>query len=373
MNSNDSVSREALIRMVAMVRPALASQDYIPALKHILMASGFASAYNDIAAIRVRLPSRDLSLGLCLPGEMFAKTLASFNADKVMLQPGADGSLLVVSGRSKIKMPTLPPTAFPLSLPEAGKAPSLALTPSMLQAIQMCLLSVGNDPTHPATLGVTLDVEDGRAIFYSTDNHTLSRCETRTDIRLPGDAPVILPTFFCEQLVALAKGFPNTEIDLELHPGALVAHFFDGNDVIQASVFQKTLVDLEPLDFPKIVRKHLDTSLDGLAQHLCDIPPSFDSAFNRALLILGSEVDKATKLTLTETNLKLLSTSQAGEATDTVTIDGEFDGIEPFFVDPSLVVRACKSCSKIAFTRRVLVMASQDAGFIHLIAHCSAS
>lgn len=370
MSSSDSINRDSLIKLMNLVRPALATQDYIPAYKHICFKGGYATTYNDIAAIKVKLPySAELDLGLCLPGEMLIKALGSFNAEKVMLQPGKDASLLVASGRSKLKLPTLPAKDFPLNIPEASKVPVVVISDDMLTGLQRCLLSVGNDPTHPAQQGITLDIEDGKALLFSTDNTTISRYKTKTKIELPGDAPVILPTFFCEQLVNLAKAFPACDIEIELHAGALVAYFFDEHEVEQAVMFQKTLVDLEPLDFPAIVAKHV--KLAGLAEQLVEIPAAFDAALSRALLVLATEVDKVTKVEVGPERIRLLSTSSNGEASDDISFEGPGRELDPFHIDPALLSRGCKACSHIGFFNRVVVLANKDATFTHLIAHCA--
>jgi DNA polymerase III sliding clamp (beta) subunit (PCNA family) len=370
MSSLDSINREALIKLINLARPALASQDYIPAYKHFCFSGGFVSAFNDVAAIQIALPTRELDLGLCLPGDMLIKSLHSFNAEKVMLQPTSDGALLVTSGRSKIKMPTLPAKDFPLSIPELSKTPVLTLGQDITHGIQRCLVSASNDPTHPATMGVTLDQDDGRAVLFSTDNATISRYQTKTKVNLPGDSPVILPTFFCEQLVTLAKAFPKAHCEVELHPGALVVYFFDENEKTVAVLFQKTLVDLEPLDFPKIIAKHLKTK--NLREQLAEIPSSFDAAFGRALLVLSSELDKVTKISPSDDAIKLLSTSAAAESADSIVFNSTGQTTETFYADPTLVARACKACTHLAFLPSVLVMANNDASFVHLISHCSA-
>ena len=370
MSNFDATNREQLIKAVNLARAALATQDYIPAYKHFCFADGFVSAYNDIAAIKIK---NDLDLEVCIPGEMLIKALGSFNAEKVLLQPNDDGSLLISSGRSKLKVPTLPAKDFPLAIPDGKKVPVVGVAEGLLLGIQRCLISAGNDPTHPATMGVPLDQEDGKAVLFSTDNVTISRFATKHKTELPGDAPVILPRFFCEQLVALSKAFPFCVVDVELHAGALVAYFFDEHEVEHAVLFQKTLVDLEPLDFPKIIGKHV--KVKGLADQLTEIPPAFDAAFDRALLVLGAEADKATKITQTDEAIKLLSTSSVGEASDSITCDSLAEGeapVEPFLVDPTMVSRAFKACTHMALLPRIMVMANKDASFVHLIAHCSA-
>ena len=372
--SNDlSTPREALVKLMGQLRPALSNLDYIPALKHICFSDTRAIAYNDVSAISVTTVFTEGidDLEICIPGELLIKALGSFNAEKVLLQPNEkDGTMLIISGRSKIKLPTMPVKDFPLSIPEGtSKTPVLHLNGEILDGIQLALISVGNDPTHPATMGVTLDSESGKAVLFSTDNATITRVLTKAKIVLPGDAPVILPTFFCEQLIALKRAYPDTTIELELHNGALVAYYFD-DDIEVATLFSKTLNDIQPLDFPTIVAKHC--KLDGIGSQLCKIPDALDAAFGRALLVLGAEQDKTTKITLDGNYIRMLSTSTAGEASDSVSwADGSPESQEPFWVDPGLVARACKAGTHLGFFNRVMIVANEGASFLHLIAHCT--
>lgn len=365
MSANKTnVNREALLKITGLVRPALSTQSYIPALQTIKFDKGYATAYNDISAISVR--AGDVEISRCLPGELLIKALTSFSAEQIMFQEDGDAGLVLSSGRSKIKMPTQAPKDFPLEWPADSDA-EIILDHAILKGINACLISVGTDPTHPAQMGVTLDVDDkGNAILFSTDNFTISRFQTKSKIKLPGDAPVILPRFFCEQLVILAKAFADDEMALLLFPGALMVEF--GKN---AKLFTKTPVDLEPLDFPRIMDKHC--KLAGLKDQLADIPDNFDAAFGRALLVLSGEIDKVTKVTLGDGNFKMHSTSAMGDAEDTLPYKGEMAGepSEPFYVDPALVSRASKACALMGFSSKVLVMADADAQFVHLVAYCT--
>ena len=365
MTDKTTTNREALVKIAALVRPALATQAYIPALTHIRFGGEFASAYNDISAIMVKAA---IDVQCCLPGELLIKALNSFGAESIAIQETAkDNAVVLSSGRSKLKIPTLPFDAFPLNLPDTKKASEIVLDASILKGIERCLMSVGNDPTHPAQMGVTLDADDkGNAILYSTDNFTISRYQAKSKIELPGDSPVILPTFFCQQLVTLSKAFPEEEVVLVMVPGALLVEFGK-----MAKLFNKTLVDLEPLDFPRIFDKHCKVS--SLKDRLGKIPDSWDSAFNRAMLVLSGEVDKVTKITVGEETIKLHSTSTMGDSDDSMSHDIEhLDApAEPFYIDPSLVLRASKACGLMTFNEKALALADAETQFIHLIAYCS--
>lgn len=363
MSAKTSTNREALVKIAALVRPALATQAYIPALTNIKFDGSYATAYNDISAISVKAK---VDVERCIPGELLIRALGSFGAEQIMFQEGPDSTIILSSGRSKLKLPTLGHKDFPFTWPKESASMEIDIDHAILKGVERCLISVGNDPTHPAQMGVTLDVDSkGFAILFSTDNFTISRYQTKTKIKLPGEAPVILPRFFCEQMVILSKAFPEDEMTLILHGGALQVDFGTS-----AKLFTKTPVDLEPLDFPSIVSKHC--KLSSLKDSLSAIPDSFDAAFGRALLVLGGELDKATKITIGADTLTLHSTSSMGDSDDSMPYKPDDDAPdEPFNVDPALVARASKVCGLLGFTNKVLVLADSEVQFVHLVAHCS--
>jgi DNA polymerase III sliding clamp (beta) subunit (PCNA family) len=344
------------------VRPALSKQNYIPALQHVSFAKGYATAYNDISAISVRLES---DIDRCIQGELLIRALQSFGAETVMFQQ-KDEEVVVSSGRSKLKLPTLPNAGFPLQWPEEGDVVEVKLSAAIIRGIERCLMSVGNDPTHPEQMGVTLDSVDGYARLFSTDNFTISSYETDTKLKLPADAPVILPTFFCEQLSALASAYKEEKIVLYVHGGALVAEFGTS-----ARLLTKTLVEREPADFPAMLKKHL--KVGNLKKELVSIPAAFDAALQRALLVLESEADKVTSVTLNKEDFRLSSSSSMGEADDKLPFEGDMDfgAPEEIHIDPTLVARASKACGLMGFLPKGLVLADSEAQFVHLVAYCS--
>jgi DNA polymerase III sliding clamp (beta) subunit (PCNA family) len=355
-----TTNRDALLKLLSLVRGGLSTQSFIPALTHIRFADGYATTFNDVLSLSVKVP---VDLELCVPGELVIKALGSFNAEQVMLQEGGPEEPLVVSsGKSKLKVPTLSTKQFPLEMPR-GKPEVVPLTDELLVAINKCRFSVGSDPTHPAQMGVTLATgKSGTLVAYSTDNFTISRALTASKVRLPGDAPVILPTAFCEQILALSKAFPDADMDLEIYASALRVTFGKS-----AWVMTKTLA-LESMEFEKIISKYLNPA--KLKEELQPLPTAFDSCWNRALLVLGAEADKSTKVTVSPDSAILFSSGAAGESTDTLPLDGA-EKME-FHVDPTLVVRAAKQCGSVAFFPGVMVLASDDATFVHIISHCAA-
>ena len=362
--SDANLDRKTLTNIAAMVRPALATANYIDSLTHVLFDGEQAMAYNDVAAIIVKA---DFGFEGCLPGELLIKALASFSSEKVVFESMDDGSTMVRSGRSKLKLPTLPVSNFPKPKFSANKATPIELDASIVKGIQMCLMNVGNDPTHPSQMGVTLDVDDkGRAVLFSTDNTTISRYQTKVDITLPGDTPVILPTFFCQQLVGLWSTFREEGSMLLLGTDFVAVEF--GKK--KAIVFSKVMPELEALDFAKQIDRAV--SLPSVAKTVVPIPNSWEACWQRAMLVLDGEPDKTTEVKANGDQVKLYSTSPRGEADDQFGAEGMADMLDgTVLVDPSLVLRASKYVGKAAFTKKVTLLTDEDSTFIHMIAHCT--
>lgn len=362
-------NRTALLAALQLARPALSTQSFIPAWTHLLLDDGFVTAYNDTTLISVRTPLEDVSL--CVPGELFIKTLSSFGSESVVLQDINDGNhILVQSGKSKVKVPTLEVSDFRLPKSMGGKPWTVDLSDEILKGIAACRFSAGADQTHPAQMGVTLGEVDGFAVLYSTDNITISRFATGTKIALLADSPVILPSFFCDQVAVLAKAFPADDVELDIYAGAVVVRF--GGKAKNATIMTKTLVDLEPLDFETIIGSYLNVNSVKSKGGFATIPPAMDAAFGRALLVLSRQDDKSTRVTVNgDGEVILYSRSDHGEADDAVEWVGKPGKVKPFHIDPALVMRAAKSCGSMAFYDKVLLLASDDGYFLHLVAHCN--
>src|ERR1019366_5744338 len=190
---SNQINRVELLKKLTMAKPAVSAQAYIPILTHFMLDGDSVTAYNDINAITVLC---DTGIHGCLPAELLIKTLSSFTSDTVALIQ-SDNHVLVQSGRSKIKMPMMPVEDFPYSpkkwqsgaSTEDGCGGSFTMTHVMLKGLRKCLICVGTDTPHPATMGVTLDpmYSKTQAAFYSTDNTSLSRFLFDTDMEVPSE------------------------------------------------------------------------------------------------------------------------------------------------------------------------------------------
>lgn len=354
--------RAELLQVVNLVKPALATTPYIPALNHIHFANKYATAYNDITAIAVRA---DLGVKACVPGLIFAAALNSFSGTDVLIQELDGNTLKVSSGRGNIKVPVMPASSFPYEEPNRKDGIEIELGADTIKGVERCLFSVGTDAEHPEQMGVTLDEDNGKAVLYSTDNKTVSRYQTKDKIKLPGGTPVVLPTFFCHQLIALHKAYGG-KVWLTVFPSALLADFGNEND--DAYVFTKMIIEGEVLDFKQLIDRDVGTN-EKLMKSTSPIPDAWDAALSRAMLVLGQELVKATEITPDGSEKAQLKTSaQLGDADDKLTLPVDTDGAS-VLVDASLLLRGSKSCTAVLINEKMTIMTNDDCSFIHLVAH----
>ncbi len=360
-----TIDRAATLRAATLVRAALATQDYIPALQHIRFDGETALAYNDIAAIEVRC---DLDSKVCIPGDQLIRVLNSFGADSLNMRTDSTGSSVVISsGKSKIKVPILELKAHPYDRPSFREDEAIDASLDILKGMELCLLAVGSDPTHPAQMGVTLDVdENGKAVLWSTDNFTISRYQTDSEITLPDAEPVLLPIFFCQQVLVLSKAFPKEAVTIchSASGGAVYAKIGSA-----ASIMSRTLLDLEPLDFHRLFSTHCG-SRASLKRAMQDIPDLWDAALQRALLVC-SDLDKATEFRIEGTELHLLTTGSSGVSEECLPWEGNSRGAPAgaFHIDPTLLRRVSAKTEKLVFSEQAVALSTADGSYIHLIAY----
>lgn len=351
------INRKKLLDSLNLVKPALAVKDYIPILTHFMFSGESINAYNDILSINV---GTDVKLEGCIPAELLIKTLKSLTTEDIAFERTLN-HVLLTSGRSKIKLPVLPSTDFPETVKAGSQLlGSFKVTEDMLIGIKKCLVAAGNDTRHPSHMGITLEpmYSVDEIALYSTDNVTISCYVIKDkDTLLPGDKPVILPTLFCQQLLALSK--LTLDIEIGIYNGALIARFED-----KAVLFTKTLVDVKPINFMDVVLRYINPT--HLILH--DMPDEFEQSIERAVLVQEDVDYKNTTMVVSNKKLTIESISKQGEVTDDMSYAG--DNAE-FTIDPSLVKRVLEITSKVAMLRKVMVLADEDENFLHLISHRS--
>lgn len=354
-SESNSIKRADLLDALNTVKPALGKAVFVPVLSHFNFSGSHVTAYDDSIAISVPC---ELDINCAVPGDVFLRLLGSLTAESVSLGLDA-GTLLVKAGKSRLKVPTLPPEAFVFKEKGHGDSEAFVASEEFMDALELCLISVGVDPTHPAQMGVTLINDGDEYTLYSTDNVTISRFQLDEDLGVMHDrGAVILPTEFCRQLAALSKALDILP-SIALHERVVFARFGE-----KALLFGKLVADEKPMDFASVFKRLLGAHAK-VQRH--ELPPQWDSVFGRACVIVNPQ-HPVTSIEVDGDGMTIESKSSMGEVREEVALD-DAPTLPRFLIDPAHVVRASKVCSHVAFLRDALMMTKGD--FTHLISHCS--
>lgn len=347
------IPRADLVAALSVVRPAVGRGLFVPVLSHYCLAGDRVIGYDDEIAISVEAP---VGVECAVPADLLNKLVGSMSAeDVVLVHTGAE--LRVSSGRSNVKIPALPKESFVYKGVDAGWRLlfELPITSEFLEGLQMCLVSVGSDPTHAAQMGITWEGDT----FYSTDNVTMSRFVIKDLLEVPS-TPIILPTAFCRELLALVG-----KADLKKHSPLL--RLYDHAVVVHvgtwADLFSKIDTNEAPLDFAEVFSKHLG----GPAGKPCSIPTQWEAAFSRAAAVVDQKRPVAC-VDVDDDVLSILTSSTVGEVRDALGVRGARNA-EQFYVDPQHVLRVSKQVKTFDCRPSALVLYSGN--YTHLIAHCS--
>lgn len=348
------VNRSDLLDAISLVKPALAVVDFIPVMTHFWFDKQTVTAYNDALAIQV---SFDSPWHCAVPGDMLPKILSSMNGDDVEL---TQKNLLVkIAGDgSEIELPVIDQSKFLWKLPEEAKGSVVfKVTQEFLSVLQKCVAGVSKDATRQASLGVTLDVIDGEALLYSTDNVTISHGWVKVADVAELKNPIIIPAPFCESLIALAKSIGDDEIALEITDSYVLA------DVSGGAFLHSKLIAAQPYDFEKVIEGSFDVKRLSKAM---DFPTQLLVALKRVSTVLSREKEKEVVITLEDNYLDMKGSSAFGKIDEQIPMMGSGGGAK-FKANPDLLSRGAELGTKILFEEKVIVFIGQN--FYHLISH----
>lgn len=363
------VVKEVLNRILTVAVKATSQQFFVPVLSHVCFLEGMGVvAFNDVQS--VYLPLDGVEASFAVPGVTLLKLVSSAGEGKrITLEfDDADSSVRAKFGRTNVKLPAKGEEDFvfrPLEV-HAKKAPGITCTNSLLSALSSALFSVGDDPSRPSTVVITLDIES-RCVF-STDNFTVSRFDWDSDGSRPKGYPetLLIPPLFVDLLFSVSQLRKDDVIQLHFIDEVLCAQFSSG-----AQVTTKLSYDADPLDFHKL--------LSGLESSIAvrfDIPVELLDAVQRSVIVMDTAATstKSVVMRVSTKEMQLLSTGPTGSITDRVKLRG-VEGAEEteIVVDPLYVARALKQLTfeSVAASEDVLIL--EGPGVLHAISGISYS
>ena len=345
------MNREELVRKLTKVKPALSSNALVPILTDYWFTGIRLMAFNDKIAIST--PYKSDFIGT-LPGNILLALLSSSSAKECTFSnptpAKADkvSEILITAGRTKMKLGVrdLEETGF--DFPK--KSPEYALTDqtamALCQAIESCIPSLGNDPSSPDKLGVTLIPGKHFCSIFATDSVTITYAKIPID---SGELKnrVLLSGIFCKEITPIVKD--QSTVYLEITPDHIL--LAAGGTILHG----KLLTSDNPYSFESIVNHHYPP---GLEKRLVQIPPRLSNALDRASIIMddGMDDDK-TSVEITGGVIHFLSKSKHGQVDDVINIGGHEDVKVRF--NPKLVRAGCERYKDIMFRSDSIVMTNK--------------
>ena len=359
------MNKADLINKLNQARPFLTTSDFIPVLMHFCFDSSSLVAYNDIAGIKLVL---DSDIEGAVNGSLMLKMLATVQEDTVRVGMQGSKDVLISSTGSNIKLPLLAPEEFIFEMPDTEGCELVRLPLSFLEGLEKTLVSIGDDPMHPERSGVTWKIDD-KITLYSTDSRSISIYKWSDDtMESVEPLEVITPKFFCEQLITLCKNYSDELKTIDLYFNKKENYVIvDLNKICR--IFTRLIeVKSGGTDYETVLAAMLPNDAESTYS---EIPDRLTPALERASLLgsTGKLTEKTSRIVITEKLFNIRTESEFGLTSDDVEFPIAFGEFE-FYLDPDLLLRSFKYCTKINVTSNVLSL-KDDANFQHLVSHTS--
>lgn len=352
--------RQLMRNALQNVKAALSTDDFIQAMICFCFRESYVYAYDNVLCVAWPL---ETGIEGGVPGDALYKMINSLSVKTI--EVSRDGNHFILKGgKSNFKASVLDTDKFilkPKDLRIDPKAKPLKLSSSFFDGIEKCSVSIGDDPIHPQHMGITLR-SDGKIVsMYSTDNRSISRYRYRS--KSTKFKEVVLPTKFCLQVLAMKEHLSGAFLYIgKEQVGVLSDRFFDGKRYL---MFSKLLYTGEATDFDPVIAKYTSKKMRYFG-----IPKSFEDCLQRALIVIGSSIDRTTEIAIQGDTLDFSTLSDLGESKDRVILKGTklVKGRHIIFTD--LVLRACKTNDEASFGENA--MAFKSGNYFHLVSYSSA-
>lgn len=339
------MNRNELLTALKLCRPALAGNELIPVLTHYCFDTDRVFAYNDVMAIVV---DADVGISCALPGDPLYRVVDSFSSDEVHLEELK--TAIEIRGKTKkakVTMPFLTSHSFLYRDPADEEiVEDLDLSEETVEAIQFCLASVPDSPVLPYQMGLTIS---NAGWIYASDGTTVAYADT--DFR--PKSPLLLPSAFCKQIVALTSDETDTI--------ALGADFAQAVFHPRMSVFTKLPFDAEVGRFEKVLDEHVPNEA-VISKGAFTLPKQLLPCLDRCMAVLSGDLDKTLSVTVDGSGFDVRVESKLG------TVDEQFSaktGIVKeamYWFDVEVLRKCILNADKMAFLRETIALVTEGVG-----------
>jgi len=236
------MDRVELLAAMKRASGALALRDDAPAFASFFFDGEWICAYGDEIAITARC---ELPVQGGIIGKVVLAWAGACNGSQVESECEGD-EVKLVCGQSKITLPLLPPEQLVFEPPPADAGVMFYAPFELMEMIERCSPYVGDDPTHPWRMGLTLRYDQGAFDLYSTTDVVLCHAFF-DDENIYDHFQTIIPSKF----VSLLRHFSQTKALAGIHVGAgwIEATFED-----ETTIFARTNHESDANAYEQVMR-----------------------------------------------------------------------------------------------------------------------
>jgi len=338
-------NRKELIKLLEICKPALDTQNRAVELGHYWCDGNNLSAYNGRMIISVPF---DIDLVGGIPHTVL-DWLKKTDSSNITLNH-SDGKVRISAGRSRMDFVLLDDSrriyTSEIHLDELDAAP-IPVDAEMVDAFEHVLVSRDKQATAPAKLGVFLHPYNGCIELYATDDYSVSKAciAERNEIAdsLVFTSHIVIPFPFVDQIIEHKDNGTLYITD------TIVVLYAEPVTVISSLVECSNMPDFEGM-------------INSFEAPLVTIPEGIEEGLERLYAI-----DGPINMTITDGVMHLTSEQAGSSAEEQFQLAEHNTGGIMVKLDPKLVKRVIKKCSRLGIKSRGLYLTGSG-DFTHIMA-----
>ncbi len=325
------MDRAELVKVLELVKPALATNNMVPIFQCFVFGYGMVEAYDDTVAI---CGPSGIEQEFAVHGNTLLGLLSNSKSEDVEFDfKGTDVTLTL--GKTVSKLPFHSKDSFIFEAPEGIWTHRLPFTEGTAVALKTCMDTVASDATQAGLLGVTLTGDS----FYSCNGDSLTRVKLKKGI----NGRVLLPEPFCAAVLRLWAALEVTKAELTINDEWVHVNFGDWE------VYGRVLEISDPIDFEELIKRNVKTKTAAVT-----VPEGFNEVLSRARVLADPESQK-TIITVAKNKLSLFTETHMGNVSDTVPFNVGHPEVVAN-VNASHLQRALQICDQIIIHDNCVVL-----------------
>jgi hypothetical protein len=345
------LKRDELVNKLRVCSMALATQPVVQIHQHFVFDGTTVSAYDDNLAILTPCKAGPFAIH----GPTLLGLLEASAGDDAGLAPD-ETHITIRTGRSTFKLPYLTEDAFLFEPPEEEWSYETAISENLLNGFRAALLTVSNDLSKPAMMGVCLLRDAKHTALYSCDGDGM----TKVPLGKGGDELwLMMPSRFCETILKVMEGTDAEKGVLRANAEWVNASFNNGYEVYGRLIEVTTRLGYEEL---------VTDTLKKQKTVYLKVPEGLGAGLVRAQVITKFQTVPTT-LTVEgdPSRLKLLTENSVGTVRDSFQFQGHPE--VQANVSAELTGRAIKLCPEMAVHANCVAYRHPDTGLFVLMSN----